>query len=152
MGISSAWHLKSLGLIDNAAVSVNLRPGYSSYVKFGKQDRIGTVGDDFTLLDADEQFRVGAKDFTWGNTPLNFESTQMQVNLDSSFTFLPQKDFEKLLPILNAISGVVCESNLCYYPSNCSAIKLQSGFGFTAFSGNNSTPVEMSIGSHLLSG
>ena len=89
MGISTAWNLKSLGLIDNAAVSVNLRPGSSPYVKFGKQDRIGTVGDDFTMLDADEQFTVGAKDFNWGNTPLNFESTSMQVNLDSSFTFLP---------------------------------------------------------------
>jgi hypothetical protein len=50
------------------------------------------------------------------------------------------------------MSGVKCESNLCYYSSNCSAIKLQSGFGFTAFSGNNSTPVELSSGSHLLSG
>lgn len=104
------------------------------------------------MLDSDELFRVGATDFTWGDIPLSFESNLVQPNLDSAFTFLPTADFEKLVPHLASMSGVTCGSGLCYYSSDCMSINTERSFGFRAFSGNNSIPVELSMNANLISG
>ena len=141
MGFDTAWNLKQLGLIDTAAVSVNLKENHTHYVKFGKSDRVGVVGEDFKMLSSDQKFRVAAKDFTWGNTGLSFDSTLMQINLDSPFTYLPISDFAKLLPHLENMSGVNCASGLCYYSSDCSPIDISQTFGFRAFAGDTSIPV-----------